>query len=79
MLTYYHTLNEIVGRSVAIIYSLWLYDQNFDTNISQEITYKWFDYMDKSMVHKKQNDCTAQRSRIPENTQNNPGDALCPI
>ena len=37
----------------AIIYSLWLYDQNFDTNISEELAYKWFEYMDSSMIHKE--------------------------
>ncbi len=37
----------------AILYSLWLYDQNFDTDISSVIISKWFKYMDAHMIHKQ--------------------------
>ena len=36
----------------AIIYSLWLYDRNFNTNISEELAGNWFKYMDNCMTCK---------------------------
>jgi hypothetical protein len=35
----------------AILYSLWLYDQNYHVNISREPIEGWFDYMDKHAIH----------------------------
>lgn len=34
----------------AILYSLWLYDQNYGTNLSQTPTEGWFSYMDEHAV-----------------------------
>ena len=36
----------------AILYSLWLYDRNNDSDISSELISKWFDYMDNKATHK---------------------------
>ena len=36
----------------AILYSLWLYDQNSGSDISREPIAGWFDYINKSAVHK---------------------------
>ena len=36
----------------AIIYSLWLFDQNNSTNISEEIGNKWLSYMNDNCKHK---------------------------
>ena len=35
----------------AILYSLWLYDQNYDANISVEPIEGWFNYMNDHAVH----------------------------
>tara|TARA_B100001113_G_scaffold89351_1_gene71449 strand:- start:380 stop:1492 length:1113 start_codon:yes stop_codon:yes gene_type:complete len=37
----------------AIIYSLWLFDQNNSANLSEEIGDKWLQYMNENCVHKK--------------------------
>ena len=38
----------------AILYSLWLFDQNFNTNISNDIINKWLNYMENYGTDKKQ-------------------------
>jgi hypothetical protein len=35
----------------AILYSLWLYDQNYGTNLSDEPIRGWFEYMNSHAVH----------------------------
>lgn len=37
----------------AIIYSVWLYDKNYGTNISGDLIYKWLQYMQKHRTDKK--------------------------
>ena len=37
----------------AILYSLWLYDQNNETDISSELIRNWTSYMDSRATHKK--------------------------
>ena len=35
----------------AIIYSLWLFDKNNSTNLSEEISDKWLGYMNHNCKH----------------------------
>ena len=37
----------------AIIYSVWLYDKNYGTNISGDLIYKWLQYMQEHRTDKK--------------------------
>lgn len=37
----------------AILYSLWLYDQNNGTDISSDLIQKWLNYMDNNEIHQK--------------------------
>ena len=37
----------------AILYSLWLYDKNNNTDISSDLILKWLDYMNNEGTHKK--------------------------
>ena len=48
-----HVKMKWAADQAAIIYSLWLYDKNNGTNISNDLQIKWIDYMKKEGTHKQ--------------------------
>ena len=48
-----HVRMKWSADQAAIIYSVWLYDKNYGTNISEELIFKWLDYMKKYRTDRK--------------------------
>jgi len=46
-----HVKMKWPADQAAILYSLWLYDKNYGTNISGDIIYKWLQYMQEKATH----------------------------
>ena len=48
-----HVKMKWSADQAAIIYSVWLYDKNYNTNISGDLIYKWLQFMETNGTHKK--------------------------
>ena len=46
-----HVNMKWAADQAAILYSLWLYDKNNNTDISCELIHNWFNYMDNNAIH----------------------------